>query len=153
MSWDQLQAFRQKHGTVKVQPEVKRESAFKTPPPPPEGEPGTKKRANKMGNKKIVTEEGVFDSEREYKRWVDLKMLARAGHITNLKRQVKFILVPAQVKSDKTKERPVTYTADFTYNDKTGQYVVEDSKGYATRGYIVSRKLMLWVHGIEIQEV
>lgn len=46
------------------------------------------------------------------------------------------------------------YMADFRYTDaETGQTVVEDVKGHATQEYQLKKRLMLAVHGIEVQEV
>lgn len=75
-----------------------------------------------------------------------LRLLERAGKISDLKRQVSFELIPKQ-----NGERACSYIADFTYW-QDGQYVVEDCKGYRTEGYKIKRKLMLWVHGIKIHE-
>lgn len=125
---------------------------------------------NKYGNKKVVIDGEVFDSKREAKRYQELKLLEKCGAIHNLRRQVAYELIPAQrEKSTKvyTKgrkkgqpiegkliEKAVTYIADFVYTDTaTGQTVVEDSKGMRTRDYILKRKLMLYIHGIKIQEV
>lgn len=87
-------------------------------------------------------------SKREDKRAQDLALLQKLGEIHGLEEQVKYVLVPSQ-----KGERPVTYTADFRYRDKQGKLHVEDSKGYKTQQYIIRRKLMLWVHGIKIEEV
>jgi len=108
----------------------------------------------KYGNKKIVTEDGEFDSQREYRRWCELKLLQRAGEISNLNRQVAFGLIPSQ-RDEKGKviEREVKYVADFTYFERDGTFVVEDSKGMRTKEYIIKRKLMLKEHGIRIKEV
>jgi hypothetical protein len=46
----------------------------------------------------------------------------------------------------------VKYIADFVYKHR-GITVVEDAKGVKTQGYSIKKKLMLWIHGIEIQEV
>ena len=51
-------------------------------------------------------------------------------------------------------ERACSYIADFVYTDcKTGQTIVEDTKGMRTREYVIKRKLMLYMHGIRIKEV
>lgn len=88
-----------------------------------------------------------FDSRREARRYIELELMQRAGEICDLKRQVKFELIPKQ-----RGERPCSYIADFVYW-KDGERIVEDVKGVRTRDYIIKRKLMLWVHGIRIQEV
>lgn len=110
---------------------------------------------NKYRNKKYKTGDGqVFDSYREYNRYFELKMLERAGEITELKRQVKFVLIPKQTdENGKLAERECSYFADFTYTDKDGKYVVEDAKGVRTKEYIIKRKLMLERHGIRVREI
>lgn len=71
-----------------------------------------------------------------------------------MRRQVKFELIPAQKYKGQTVERPITYVADFTYVDKrTGEFIVEDTKGFKTKEYILKRKMMLYFHGIRIREV
>lgn len=109
---------------------------------------------------KITILDGIrFDSRKEASRWAELKMLEKAGVIKDLRRQVKYILIPAQYmpgKRGKARliERECVYIADFVYLDKTSEKtVVEDTKGVKTAAYIVKRKLMLWVHGIRIREV
>ena len=102
---------------------------------------------NKYGAKKVVMDGQVFDSKREFHRWCELRLLERAGKISDLKRQVKFELIPKQVG-----ERACSYVADFVYYDADSKKVVEDCKGYRTEGYKIKRKLMLWVHGIKIKE-
>ncbi len=114
-----------------------------------------------------------FDSKRESQRYAELKLLERAAKITGLQRQVKFELIPAQYEtverySDKTGkrlkdgkrllEKECSYIADFVYS-VDGRLVVEDVKGYRdpqSAGYakfVIKRKLMLYLHGIKIQEV
>src|SRR5688572_24888460 len=48
----------------------------------------------KYGNRKVTDAEGnVHDSTKEYRRWLDLSALERAGNISQLRRQVTFPLV------------------------------------------------------------
>ena len=55
-------------------------------------------------------------------------------------------------------EEELSYIADFVYQ-KDGKTVVEDSKGYRNpasatyRIFVIKRKLMRYLKGIEIQEV
>ena len=109
---------------------------------------------SKFGNRKVTVGGETFDSMREYNRWCSLKLLQRAGKISELKRQVKFVLIPAQRDQvGKLVEREVSYVADFVYVDMDrGVKVVEDAKGYRTEVYKIKKKLMLWVHGIRIKE-
>lgn len=124
---------------------------------------------NKYRNRKITRDGETFDSVKEYRRWCELRLLERAGKIANLKRQVKYVLIPAQYEvvgytkagkpQEKCVERECAYIADFSYDEElfgNGDFVVpvvEDTKGVKTKDYIIKRKLMLWVHGIKIREV
>lgn len=100
----------------------------------------------KYGNRKVHTPDGWFDSQRELKRWGELKLLERAGAITNLRRQVPYELIPKIAG-----QRATYFVADFVYEEK-GKTVVEDSKGYRNRLYMLKRKLMLFRHDIEVVE-
>ena len=121
---------------------------------------------NKYSNIKSTTADGkTFDSRREARRYMQLKILEMAGEIENLRLQVPFELIPAQyepdtigkrggVKKGKLIERAVVYYADFVYTDKrTGETVVEDAKGMRTDVYKIKKKLMLHFHNIKITEV
>ncbi len=112
-------------------------------------------KRNKYGNEKIVHGGVTFDSQKEAERWSELWLLQRGKVIADLQRQEKFLLIPAQYdENGKLIERAVTYVADFVYTDiKTGQKIVEDTKGVKTKDYIIKRKLMLKEHGIRIREV
>ena len=111
---------------------------------------------SKYKNHKVEVDGIVFDSKREATRYKELLLLEKAGAINTLQRQVKFVLIPSQyaVESGKRKciERECTYIADFTYI-QDGELIVEDTKGFKTKDYIIKRKLMLHVHGIRISEV
>lgn len=122
-----------------------------------------RRKQSKFGNKKVVSNGITFDSKREAKRYSELLLLERAGAITELQRQVEFVLIPAQREPDysgvrgglikgKTIERKVSYVADFVYKEN-GRLVVEDTKGFKTKDYIIKRKLMLWLHNIRIKEI
>lgn len=118
--------------------------------------------------KNIKTEiNGIaFDSRREANRYTVLAMMEKAGIISNLRRQVRFELLPTQYETyeryskngkrladgKKVVERSVSYIADFVYDDR-GKTVVEDVKGIQTKEYILKRKLMLEKYGIRIKEV
>ena len=105
----------------------------------------------------------TFDSRKEARRYSELRLLERAGQITNLRRQVKFCLIPTQfepdtigprggVKKGKRIEHECAYIADFVYT-QNGELVVEDTKGFKTKDYIIKRKLLLYLMGIRIHEV
>lgn len=118
---------------------------------------------SKYGSKKITKDGITFDSLKEYRRFCELSLLEKAGKVTDLQRQVKFVLIPAQyepdtigarggVKRGKLIEREVSYVADFVYTED-GKRVVEDTKGFKTKDYIIKRKMMLYFHGIRINEI
>ena len=94
----------------------------------------------------------TFDSLKEYRRYCELRLLERANAITDLQRQVKYELVPSQRINGKVVERACTYVADFVFK-KDGETIVEDTKGFRTKDYIIKRKLMLYIHKIQIREV
>ena len=117
----------------------------------------------KYGSKKVRLDGIVFDSKKEAARYCELKLLQRAGKIQNLELQKTFELIPAQrepdtigkrggVKKGKVIEQAVKYVADFVYTEN-GRTIVEDTKGFRTKDYIIKRKLMLYVHGIKIREL
>lgn len=124
---------------------------------------------NKYHNRKTMTSDGIqHDSQKEATRWCELKLLERAGKISDLKRQVEYELIPDQYETYerysksgkrlkdgiKLIERRCVYVADFVYTDlATGQTVVEDTKGVRTKEYIIKRKLMLAVHKIRVTEI
>lgn len=95
----------------------------------------------------------VFDSRKEALRWHELKLMEKAGLISDLRRQVVFNLIP-NLKDDSGRvvERAVKYIADFCYI-QDGVAVVEDVKGLRTREYVLKRKMMLYFHGIMVKEV
>jgi hypothetical protein len=123
---------------------------------------------SKYGNKKTVYNGMVFDSKAECERYKELVLLEKAGKIKDLKRQVKFELIPKfgrvrQFEREQTNERAVYYTADFTYTQipQMGMpfQVAEDVKSEATaknKEYVIKRKLFKqkyknWVFREEIR--
>ena len=108
----------------------------------------------KYRNKKTIVDGITFDSKLEARRYTELKLLERAGEISDLRLQVKYTLLPSQKLENRVVERPVIYIADFEYVDKrTGEKVVEDTKGMKTTDYVLKRKMMLYFYGIRIKEI
>ncbi len=101
----------------------------------------------KYKNRKTTADGILFDSAKEAGRYQELKLLERAGMIHDLRRQVKFELIPKC-----GKERPCCYIADFVYTEG-GRTVIEDVKGVRTKEYIIKRKLMNWRYDIQIREI
>lgn len=103
-------------------------------------------RHPKYGNQKTEIDGITFDSKKEALRYQDLKLMEKAGEISELDRQVRF---PLRV----NRQEICCYIADFTYRKRGGGTIVaEDTKGVRTRDYIIKKKLMKAIHGIEIQE-
>ena len=127
----------------------------------------------KYGNNKIKNTFGVFDSELEWSRYLFLSNRQKEGEISDLRRQVEYLLIPAQYGTEirhlKTKdkevrvllERPCSYIADFVY-ERNGKTIVEDCKGEdkkykgkrfstQTADFKIKKKLMLYIHNIQIK--
>lgn len=108
---------------------------------------------SKYGSTKCVARDGTkFPSKRECARYEDLLLLVKLGEVSDLRIQVSYELIPKQ-RGGKRHERAVSYVADFVYRDKADVLHVEDAKGFRTKDYVIKRKLLLWVHGIAIEEV
>lgn len=123
---------------------------------------------SKYGAAKTIVDGMTFDSRKEANRYLELSMLEQARVIEDLRRQVKFVLIPTQreedtvgkrggIKPGKVIEKECAYIADFVYLDADGHTVVEDVKGYrggeAYAVFKIKRKLMLYIHGIRVREV
>lgn len=136
-----------------------------------------RKGKRKLNNQSIVIDGIEFDSKKEGNRYCELKLLQRAGQISNLECQKRYELIPAQYETIETGEyykvgdkkgqpkikqvcieQSVVYIADFVYQEN-GQTVVEDVKGFRDTSsatyakFVLKRKMMLWIHGIKIKEV
>ena len=120
---------------------------------------GAKKQTITNSDGSVIT----FDSKKEMQRFVELRYMEQAGLISDLQRQVKFVLIPAQREPDTVGKRggiikgrliehECAYIADFTYR-QDGELVVEDAKGMKTPEYVIKRKMMLYFHKIRIKEV
>lgn len=105
----------------------------------------------KYKNRKLTIDGEVFDSQKEARRYRELAALQRAGQISDLKRQVRYELIPTQRIGSKVVEKSCVYIADFVYTEN-GETVVEDTKGFKTPEYRIKKKLLLYVHGIQIRE-
>jgi len=110
---------------------------------------GPIKKRSKYNNEKTLVGDELVDSGREAIRYGELKLLQQADEITALQRQVWFLLEP---KNDKN--RASYYIADFVYFDyRLKEWVVEDAKGKRTADYIIKKKAMYNLYGIDIKEV
>ena len=131
-------------------------------------------RNDKRTNKLNAVKTDGYASKKEAERAAELRWLQRAGKIRDLREQVEYVLIEPKYeeiprigkrgKPIKPKrvcvERGLKYVADFRYVDcKTGETVVEDTKGYKNpsaatyRVFVQKRKMMLEKYGIKVVEV
>lgn len=125
--------------------------------------------ATKYHSRKTIIDGIEFMSRKEATRYTELKLLEKAGEISDLRLQVKYVLIPAQREPDtvgarggiikgKVIERECSYLADFVYRiGGTSEEIVEDVKGYkdgsAYAIFKIKRKLMLYIYGIRVKEI
>ena len=94
---------------------------------------------NKYRNQKTQMDMYVFDSAKEAQRYRELTLLERAGEISNLELQPRFLLQESFKKNGKT-YRKIEYIADFKYIEKD-KTIVEDVKGLQTDVFKIKHKL------------
>lgn len=94
---------------------------------------------NKYKNKKTQIDMYVFDSAKEAQRYRELKLLERAGQISNLELQPRFLLQDSFRKNGRT-YRKIEYVADFKYIEN-GKTIVEDVKGIQTDVFKLKHKI------------
>lgn len=91
----------------------------------------------------------VFASLAEMKRYGVLKLGQRAGMVRDLKTQPAFpVLIEGKAFC--------TYTADFSYFDERGAFVVEDVKSSGTQkdaAYLLRKKAAELFYGFTVREV
>lgn len=120
-----------------------------------------KPKGNKYNAKKVVNQYGCFDSNAESGRFFSLMYQEKAGIIRDLRKQVRFEIIPAIKKKEivhlKTKDKVIErvdesarhYTCDFMYTRVSdGVTVIEDVKSEMTskiRDYGLRRHLMKWL--------
>ena len=100
--------------------------------------------SSKFRNCATVIDGIRFASKLEGTRYLQLKMLKSGGVIKNFKIQVTYRL-------DVNGIHICDYRADFVVENSDGTVTVEDTKGFITPEFKLKKKLMLVIHGIEIQ--
>lgn len=106
--------------------------------------------ANKYRAKRTEVDGITFDSKKEARRYGELKLLERSGHVREIELKPRYELVVNGVLIGR-------YTGDFRYlESKVGGWavIVEDVKGYSrkARDYPLRKKLMKALYDIEIRE-
>ena len=114
------------------------------------------KKPSKYNNRKVELDGFTFDSQKEARRYSELKLLVRVGQISALELQKSFVLAESVKFNNEPRAKPaIRYVADFAYMEN-GVMIVEDVKSKATKSlpvYRMKKHLMKSVHGIEIQEI
>lgn len=105
---------------------------------------------SKYRARKTTVDGTTFDSRKEADRYLVLKGMEEDGLIEDLRRQVRYELLPA-FDVDGRHYRPVFYVADFVYVED-GKEVVEDVKGMRTDVYRLKSKLFAKRYGMSIKE-
>lgn len=114
-----------------------------------------KKRTHKYGvvavEERTYGDGTIFASKSEMERWDYLLKIQQAGEITELEKQVPFILQEGFVSKQYGEIKPIIYVADFVYTNLSfrkgmeGRRIIEDSKtGMRTDSYKNKRKMMLY---------
>lgn len=99
---------------------------------------------SKFRSKRTECDGITFDSKKEANRYSQLRLLEKAGQISDLEMQVTYPMVVNQ-------HKVCSYRADFRYMEN-GKQVVEDVKGVRTALYMLKKKLLRACYGIEISE-
>jgi hypothetical protein len=101
---------------------------------------------NKYGAKRT----DGYASKREATRAAELRLLERAGQISELREQVSIMLQGENGPLTGSSGRALTYRADFVYREN-GREIVEDCKGFQTPAYKLKRAI-LKAQGVEVRE-
>jgi len=115
--------------------------------------------SNKYHAEPIHVDGVRFASRKEAARYLELKLMSKAGEIDELELQPVFPLHVMEIWRSQVPIRIATvgkFTADFRYRDlSTGEIVVEDVKSTVTKteAYRLRKRIAEAVHGITIREL
>ena len=119
-------------------------------------------KPSKYRAKPVVIDGIRFASQKEGRRYQELKLLEKAGEVSKLQLQPRFQLCAPRgmelVRYDADDNSTMyvigEYRADFGYWDRRERaYLVEDVKGFKTPLYKWKRKHVMAQYGITIREV
>ena len=113
-------------------------------------------KRHKYGAKAVVIDGIRFASTAEGRRYCELKLLVKAGEISELETQPPFPLFV--INRERKAVKVAVYRADFRYRLRSDGYpgngtVVEDVKGVRTAVYRLKKKMVEAQYGITITEV
>lgn len=111
-----------------------------------------KYKLSKYKNIKTVVDGIKFASKREAARYCELKLLLKAGKITDLHLQTAFVLAPSVRLLDKKRARPaLRIIVDFCYLDDCLRFIIEDTKGFETPLSLAKRHLLKHIYGLDVR--
>ena len=94
---------------------------------------------SKMNNRRTTVDGITFDSKLEADYYCHLKLLQKAGEVTDFQCQVRFPLLEPFEKNGK-KYRGIDYIADFVVTYADGRQEIIDTKGHKTDVYRIKKK-------------
>lgn len=106
--------------------------------------PGNEVRVRKYRNVPTTVDGIRFASKAEAKRYQELKLLERAGEVSDLVLQRRFQLTTGEG------IKIAVYVCDFDYLDADGNRVTEDVKGIETPAFKIKAKLFEAQYGRKI---
>ena len=108
----------------------------------------------KYKNEEKIVDGIKFDSKLEARRYIQLKLLLRAGEIKDLRMQAEYELQPSYKKNGRT-IRAIKYVADFVYYDvRERKTIIEDTKGFRNDVYKLKKKIFEYKYpDLEIREM
>ena len=107
-------------------------------------------RRNKLGNKKVMFGNVLFDSKMELDYYLYLLAEKQAGRVKSIELQPKVILQPAFRKFGRL-YRAITYTPDFLVEYEDGWREYLDVKGMSTQQGEMRRKMFAYVSDIPLR--
>ena len=90
-----------------------------------------------------------FDSKKEAEFYAELKLREKAGKITHLRLQPRYLLQET-FRHEGKQYREIEYVADFEYIEN-GETMVVDVKGFKTAVYMIKKKLFLYKYGDKVK--
>ena len=115
------------------------------------------RKGRKYRNEPTVIDGIRFDSKAEARRYRELCLLLKAGEIKDLQCHPKYPLLcgenPICIRNKHGLKRRVFYLADFVYETRTGEVVVEDVKGMDTPISRLKRGIMEAHYNIRVRIV
>lgn len=133
-----------------IQKQIRSQFANKTRMEEIVGEENLEKKS-KYSSAKTDVDGVTFDSKKEAEFYAELKLREKAGEISRLRLQPRYLLQEA-FKHEGKQYREIEYVADFEYIEN-GETVVVDVKGFKTAVYMIKKKLFLYKYGDRIKFV